>query len=748
LHRVGEARARRRDAHRVGGALIAVALVVGIAMVGTSPSGAATPKFPGAAWSRSIGPTHLSSPVIADVNGDGTPDVVTADLSGWVHVLGGRSGRDLPGWPQPIQINPGQTVASESSPTVADLDKNGRKEIIVGAGSLEVGGQQGGVEAFNANGTPRWRIRTQTLGGENGVPGTPAVGDVNGDGHPDVVFGSWDHGIYAVNRFGQLLPGFPYNSLDTIWDSPALAEVGHTGKMDIFLGGDASPGGPCGSWSWAGVLRAIRVTPSGPQVRWTKCQHQIFQSSPAIGDLDGNGRLALVIGTGTGASGDALATNSLHAFHLDDGSPVRGWPVVLNGPIFGSPVIGDVTGDHKNDVVVAACASCNSGGVWAFTGHGKKIWSRFSPIDHTEILSTPILVDLDGNGVNDVAVGQAGQFYLLRGTDGAELYKPIEMNRIEQNSAAVADFGPGTGWRMIVQSWVPRGDGRPAHGAGQVDAIPLPQQPAITPAWPQWRSNAEHTGGPLPAANANTGYWTAGQKGGVFPYGNARAHGSLSHMHQPVVGMASSPSGKGYWLVNRVGRVYAFGDAKPLGSPSGLKEPVVGITRTRSGNGYWVVTRGGNVFGFGDAQVYGTVIDRRLSNIAGLARTPSGRGYWIVTRPGAVFPFGDAQAHGSPAHKHLKKPIVAIVASTTGKGYWLAQQNGHVFAYGDAHDYGSRPKKVHAPIATLVRTTSGHGYWLVGVHGQIFPFGDAQPLTTSRRPNAKTVISAAATPRV
>jgi hypothetical protein len=475
-------------------------LAATVPVIGTvQPAAAAVPRFPGAAWNTAIGPTHLSSPVIADVNRDGVPDVITVGLAGILHVLSGRTGRDLPGWPQPVQVIPGQTVAVESSPTVADLYHNGREEIIVGAGSLNVPNQQGGVVVFNANGAVLWRFATQTVAGENGVVGTPAVGDVNGDGAPDVVFGSFDHNIYAVGRYGRLLPGFPFNSLDTVWDSPALYAVGGARRMDIFIGGDASPGGPCGNWSWAGVLRRIRVESYGPRVIWQVCQHQIFQSSPAIGNLAG--RIALVIGSGTGPSGDPVATNMLKAFYVSNGAPLPGWPVVVNGAIFGSPVIGNITGDGRNDVVVAACAICNHGRVWAFAPGGRRLWSvepGAAENDHTEILSTPILVDLDGNGVNDVAVGQAGEFYFLRGSNGSRLYQPIEVNRVTQNSAAVANFGRGIGWRLITQTWRVQGDGQPQNGAGKVSSYPLPIAPRTTPPWPQWRSNVHHTGAPTP----------------------------------------------------------------------------------------------------------------------------------------------------------------------------------------------------------------------------------------------------------
>ena len=736
---VAQPNRRARSSRKLLGGLLAAAVCVAIPAVGAVPaaSAAGPATFPSAAWSKPLGPTHLSSPAIADINGDGHPDVVTVDLSGMLHVLDGRTGRDLPGWPQPVQPRAGSTTAVESSPTVADLDRNGHKEIIVGAGSVDIRGQQGGVVAFNANGSVRFRLQTMPVAGQNGVQGTPAVGDVNGDGSPDIVFGSFDHRIYALNHFGAMLPGFPIDSLDTIWDSPALYDDAHIGRMDIFLGGDASPGGPCGSQTWSGIMRAIRVNAAGPQILWTRCRHQIYQSSPAIGDLTGNGRMAVVVGTGDGQSGDALATNSLTAFYLDNGSTVPGWPVVLNGPIFGSPVIGDVNGDHKNDVVVTACAICNDGRVWAFSGHGAALWNvtpGASENDHTEIISTPILVDLDGNGVNDVAVGQAGEFYFLRGRDGARLYHPIEVNRVVQDSAAVADFGPGAGWRLIVQSWLPQGGGQPKNGSGRVDSFPLPVAPRIAPAWPQWRLNAAHTGAvpgpPLPPANA--GYWLVANDGGIFAYGNARFYGSTGgiHLNQGIVGMARTPSGHGYWLVASDGGMFSFGDARFYGSMGGshLNQPIVGMAATPSGHGYWLVARDGGMFSFGDAHFFGSMGGSHLNQpIVGMAATPSGHGYWLVASDGGMFSFGDAHFYGSTGAIHLNQPIVGMSSAASGRGYWLVASDGGMFTFGAAHFYGSTGGlPLAAPITALTRTTSGLGYWLVGQNGDVYPFGDAQ----------------------
>jgi beta-lactamase class A len=81
--------------------------------------------------------------------------------------------------------------------------------------------------------------------------------------------------------------------------------------------------------------------------------------------------------------------------------------------------------------------------------------------------------------------------------------------------------------------------------------------------------------------------------GPVLPFGTAASYGSLqgAHLHQPIVGMAATPTGNGYWLVAADGGIFTFGDAHFHGSAGNLHlgEPVVGMAATPTGNGYWLV---------------------------------------------------------------------------------------------------------------------------------------------------------------
>ncbi|MGH9153533.1 MAG: FG-GAP repeat domain-containing protein, partial [Acidimicrobiales bacterium] len=437
-------------------ALVAAVAAPLATVLGGVPPARAQAAFPGPAFAVETGDIHLSSPTVADVNGDGVKDIAVGSLNGLLYVLDGRSGAALPGWPQPVQPRAGRTAAVESSPTVADLDNDGTVEIIVGAGSVEqtTVGQPGGLVVFNRDGSVRWRMEGQDRfnqwtdgppdGVGDGVISTPAVGDVDGDGFKDIVFGGFDHQVYAKDRHGRDLPGFPFNNADTIWTSPALYDVDGDGRVEIFIGTDASGFQGC----TGGFIRAFRLVGAGQEL-WRVCRSEIFQSSPAVGDINGDGRMELVIGAGLFYRN--ADTSRVFAFHLDDGSAVPGWPQTTNGPVFGSPAIGDLDGDGQPEVVVGTCAQCPStstGQVWAFRGNGQRLWNvnpGAAEGNTSEMIASPVIADLNGDGVNDVAIGYGGAFFILNGPDGGRLFNPVSGARAHQNSAAVADFGGGVG---------------------------------------------------------------------------------------------------------------------------------------------------------------------------------------------------------------------------------------------------------------------------------------------------------------
>ena len=514
FHRKGRKRRRRLLAATVlttivaTGGLTAAAAPTGAARRLDSPGCVVLPghgiTWPHPTWVTCVnGAINGSSPTVADW--EGTTIVAVGAENGMLHVFNAATGQELPGWPRRLAAPPGAAVAIESSPTIAFLDGPDKPpSIIVGAASTWVKNTAREVEAFRLGGSVRFVFHVGAAPGTAvGVISTPAVGTLTASNQQDIVFGSWDHYIYALTPAGRLLPGFPINNADTIWSSPALYQVPGTVGDSIFLGADAHGWHGCtGGW-----ISDYRYVDGSPQLVWQHCEGQTIWSSPAVGVINASGRAAVVVGTGFYWQPFATATYKLYAYYADNGAAVPGWPVTTSGPSLGSPAIGIINSSGLPAVVDtswvcagltnASCLAPNTSTVTAWSGNGKRLWS--DQLSEPTDFASPVLVPLQAGARNDVLVGSGAGLYAISGETGAFLFgtsfagEAINPGCRVFNAVAVAyvlGTGAGSGWSVFEAC------GGPAafHYPGRVVDYPLPATPTVLPAWPMFHQNAAHDG--------------------------------------------------------------------------------------------------------------------------------------------------------------------------------------------------------------------------------------------------------------
>jgi hypothetical protein len=452
-------------------------------------------NWPAALWKSPTGSIAQSSPTVGTY--DGMTIAAVGSENGMVYVLDAATGKELPGWPSAMAAPPGQHAAIESSPAIAFLSgAQGAPSIVVGSGSTWVHNSVGEVEAFSITGKREWVFHVAAAPGTAvGVISSPAVGDVTGSGQNDIVFGSWDHRIYALTPAGKVVPGFPFNNADTIWSSPALYRMPGQHVEDIFLGSDASGLDGC-TGGWIGDYRYEKgsLTPV-----WRDCEHQAIWSSPAVGVLEG--QLAVVVGTSFYYQPFPAGTDEVIALRASNGSMLPGWPAKTAGPVLGSPAIGKIapgvrgvvdiswmcTGPRPTDC--APPAGENSSMAYAWNGNGTLRWS--DKLLGAQSFASPVLVPLEGETSSDVLVGTTNGLYPIDGSSGRFLDNSSASSAINNgcevlNAPAVAE---------VANSWsIIEGCGGPAGRPGQITSYALLDQPPIDPAWPMFRDNLSHTG--------------------------------------------------------------------------------------------------------------------------------------------------------------------------------------------------------------------------------------------------------------
>ncbi|MBI4787808.1 MAG: VCBS repeat-containing protein [Chloroflexi bacterium] len=376
-----------------------------------------------------------SSPLLCDLLGNGNKEIVVGGIDGILYAY--RPNGNLL-W----SYNTG--VPIYSSPACGDLNGDGNMAVVVGLGNKgsEIG--NGGVIAVEgATGALRWRFYTMDYGVFPGtglssaVYSTPALGDLYGDGKLQVAFGGWDHNFYLLDPTGKML--WQYPTLDTIWSSPAIADLDNDGILEIITGSDISANAQIGTPN-GGYLYVFNRDGT---IRWRAYQDQVIYSSPAIGDINGDGYPEIVVGTGDYAV-NAGKGYKVYAYNRN-GNLLSGWPVNTTGYVFSSPALADLNGDNKPEVI----ATSEDGKIYAWNDSGTQLWSKSAVATFGGVpnpfVNSPIAADVGRCTFSGASNSASGVPSFLFGLTS-------EVGVVDSTGTQITDY-PGNGTSCTVTIW-------------------------------------------------------------------------------------------------------------------------------------------------------------------------------------------------------------------------------------------------------------------------------------------------------
>ena len=545
-------------------AVAAILPILGLVCSGSVSATASGPATLQPSWSFSTGATSAVSPywgpqpyagaAVGDLFGNGQDEVVAAFPNGSVYVFN-SSGQVMPGWPK----NVGEAV--DTTPTLADLHGDGRMEVLVTS-------QNGHVYAWNGDGStvPGWPVFAGYGSAESGGVFTPgfiggvAVGDLFDNGQEDVVASSLDHFLYAWNSNGQLLPGFPVALWDTAVQTPALADLDGNGQLWIIAGGDSTLNNP-GRAAWYAIPNTGCSSPNATlsgcdHAGWPVYQDEVPWSSPAAGDVGGNGVTEVVAGTGHYYSQTAGPAN--RGAYLRILTPPGGTLATLStaGDDFGSPAIGSLNGGNALDIA----EQDENSDVYVWGSSGNLLWSSSAPNAITN-LGSPAIAPVSG-GAN--GVWTPANTYIFGWSASGSIVDQANISSLGATGVAfaaptIADLGSGQLFMI---------DTYEAGSAYAISAFAIPgTSPDAIPvnSWPTFHGNNQHSGGVVPIATVTSINGGAPITHTSFtvswaPEGNVAATKYNLWVHQAALGweLYTTTSGTSTTFTGLPGDTYTF----------------------------------------------------------------------------------------------------------------------------------------------------------------------------------------------
>jgi hypothetical protein len=496
-------------------------------------SGAVSPG-----WPFFTADSGFTTPALADLYGNGQTEVVeggdsTAGLAynqtytngGHLRVLG--AGGNLI-----CDYDTNQTV--DSSPAVGNFLAGGATGIAFGTGTFYAGASDSNtVFGSDSHCNIVWRAN---VGGS--TTGSPAIGDIEGDGNVEVVEGAdtGSSGIVSVlnGTNGAEMPNWPQTTPGRIIGGVATADLTGLGYNDILVpttNGLIIFDGKSGQ-----IVDTLGVGTIG------------LQNTPMV-TTDPNGMIGITI-AGYNSANAGIIQHYVVSGSQGHSLGKRSWPMFHQNPQL-TGWISQAAPGHLNEPIVGMASTPDGGGYWNVASDG----GIFSFGDAKFFGST-------GNiALNKPIVGMArtpdGNGYWLVASDGgifafgdAAFHGSTGAISLNQPVVGMSSTPNGQGYWLVASDGGIFSFGNAAFH-GSTGAIHL-NKPVVG----------------MAGTPSGSGYWLVASDGGIFSFGDAKFYGSTGAitLNLPVVGMAAVPRGTGYWFSAADGGMFAFGSAAFYGS--------------------------------------------------------------------------------------------------------------------------------------------------------------------------------------
>ena len=292
------------------------------------------------------------SVVTGDFNGDGKPDLAVTEASSVEILLGNGDGTFRSAHVIALGVPATRIVK-------ADFNLDGKLDLAVAIGNF------GHVVVLLGNGDgsfqPPVDVGVQSPA-EMSAPGIPclAVGDVNGDGKPDLILGPYGSVSQITVMLGKGDGTFPQSvitTIDHVVDSPGVVVTDYNGdgRADLFIASTIQ-----NELEQFGLLLG---TATG---QFTIAFWKTGDTGPAVAtDLNGNGKPDIIMSLGLGNFGDILLQEYLDG-SLTPVTTLVPIPYDNSGYSFQSMAAADLDGDGKTDLLLTA----SDGDMFPMLGNG------------------------------------------------------------------------------------------------------------------------------------------------------------------------------------------------------------------------------------------------------------------------------------------------------------------------------------------------------------------------------------------